>query len=64
MTDGVSGLAGPEVTLMQLELSNRNIIVQFAAAMSKGAASGSTGHLDLATIETAALEYVFPRLLV
>jgi len=42
---------------MQLELNNRNIIVQLTAAIAKGAASGATGHLDLSTVETGAIEW-------
>jgi hypothetical protein len=54
---GVSGLIAAEMDVMQLELNNRNIVVHLTAAIAKGSCSGTTGHLDLSSVETGQLEW-------
>ena len=56
-TDGVAPGALGEVSVLQTELNNRNIIVQITAALARGCAGGTTGHLDVGPIETGPLEW-------
>lgn len=55
--DGIAPSGLSECAVLQLELNNRNIIVQLTAALARGCAGGSTGHLDVAPIETGPLEW-------
>lgn len=55
--DGVGTESAQEANIMQLELNNRNIIVELTKACSNGSAQGGVGHLDVSTIKTGDLDW-------
>ena len=55
--DGVASESIQEANILQLELNNRNVIIELTKACSEGAAQGEVGHLDVSTIKTGELDW-------
>ena len=57
VTDGVAMESAQEANIMQLELNNRNVIVELTKACASGAAQGTIGKLDVSTLRTGELDW-------
>jgi hypothetical protein len=55
--DGVASESIQEANILQLELNNRNVIIELTKACSEGSAQGEIGHLDISTIKTGELDW-------
>jgi hypothetical protein len=55
--DGVAAESAQEAHILQLELNNRNIIVELTKSCSSGAALGGIGKLDVSALRTGELDW-------
>ncbi|KAA0165511.1 hypothetical protein FNF31_01856 [Cafeteria roenbergensis] len=59
--EGVAREALPEMRVCRAELNNRNAIVALTRAVSQGAATGQTGHLDVSCVDVEVIDAALDR---
>jgi hypothetical protein len=63
VVEGLAKEALPELGICRLELNNRDIVVSITHSLTRGMATGSTGHLDVSTVDVEGVQHAVERAL-